>query len=64
MSLALNKMKSQATTVKVKFSGTNNAPFTLLKEEIGAFLISKGYAVVDCDETAYSDTIRVSAGKE
>lgn len=64
MSEALNRMRLNKSSVKIRVSGTADAPFPLIKEEIVEFLIAKGYAVGNIDETAYSNSIRIMAPKE
>lgn len=60
MTDAFSKMKNEKSTVKIKLSGTANAPFNSLKDEIALFLIEKGYTVADVDSGEYNTTIRVS----
>ena len=62
--LQVLQSKGKGASVKVKFSGTADAPFELLKDEVGAFLISKGYAVAEVDATQYGVTIRISGGAQ
>jgi hypothetical protein len=64
MSEALNKMRLNKSSVKIRFSGTADAPFADVKEEVVEFLINKGYAVGNIDETGYSNSIRIMAPKE